>query len=87
MDPNKSKEEVKKIIAKHYAKFRKTCAAVLEEGIKVGVFKKLDTYEYSAYIIAVIDGVSLQWLFDESAFDYDKTIKQTCTWVLETISV
>ncbi|MEZ4740995.1 MAG: TetR/AcrR family transcriptional regulator [Bdellovibrionota bacterium] len=70
------KEEVRKVIAKHYAKFRETAATVISEGMKIGSFRKVDPIEYSSYIIAVIDGISLQSLFDETVFDYDKIIKK-----------
>jgi AcrR family transcriptional regulator len=71
------KEEVRKAIAKHYAKFRETAAKVIAEGVKSGAFRKVDPIEYSSYLIAVIDGISLQSLFDESVFDYDNISKKS----------
>lgn len=71
------KEDVRKIIAKHYASFRETCSKVITEGIDQGVFAPVEPKEYSSFIIAVIDGISLQWLFDDAVFDYDKMGKQT----------
>jgi len=69
------KDEVKKAIAKHYAKFRETASKVIADGIAKGVFKKVEPDEYASFIIAVIDGMSLQFLFDSSAVNYDKTTK------------
>ena len=69
------KEQVKTNISNHYEKFRQTAATVLQEGIDKKVFKPINTTYYSSYIISVIDGLSLQWLFDEKTFDYDEITK------------
>lgn len=69
------KEEVKKVIAKHYDKFRDAAANVIDEGIEQGVFRKNNSHHYASLIISVIDGLSLQWLFDESIFEYDEIAK------------
>jgi AcrR family transcriptional regulator len=81
------KEEIRVIIAKHYAKFRDSCAKVISEGIKKGIFRKVDPLMYSAYIIGVVDGISLQWLFDNAAFNYEKISQQITTQVLEGLLV
>ncbi len=77
------KEEVRLIIAKHYAKFRETCARVIEEGMKKNLFRKVDPLAYSAFIISVVDGISLQWLFENSAFDYDTLARQVTELIIE----
>lgn len=69
------KSEVREVIASHYAKFRETCVQVIEDGITKGVFKKVDPTVFASYVIAVIDGLSLQWLFDNGVYDYDATIQ------------
>ena len=70
------KEDIRQAIARHYAKFREAAATVIREGINAGAFNKVDPLEYASYLIAVIDGLSLQWLFDEKVFDYDKIVKK-----------
>ena len=77
------KECVRNVISKHYDNFRKTCGDVLKQGIEKKIFKDRDISEYSSFIIAIIDGISLQWLFDNKVFDYDKVTKQICDWVLK----
>lgn len=69
------KEEVRQTISKHYRKFRESCSQIIVEGIEGGVFKKVDPVEVASAIIALVDGISLQWLFDESEFNYDNVIK------------
>lgn len=76
------KGEVRHTVAKYYRNFRETCSKVLVEGAEKGVFCKVNPVEFSSLIIAMVDGISLQWLFDENAFDYDHTIEQVKTMVL-----
>lgn len=76
------KEEVRKVIASHYDKFRSTVKNVIEEGIASGDFKQVDSGDYAAYIIAVIDGLSLQYLFDSESFDYEKVSSNTSNMIL-----
>lgn len=76
------KKEVKEIISKHYQSFRGTCSEIIEEGIQKNAFKDVDAYSYSLFIIASIDGMSLQWLFDKDACQYDGLVKKSCQWLL-----
>lgn len=69
------KKEVRQVISRHYAKFRDSAVKVIREGIDKKVFKTVDTNLYASYIIAVIDGLSLQWLFDETVYVYDEVAK------------
>lgn len=69
------KQEVRRAIARHYATFRDTVARVIQEGIAAGKFRNVPTKEYASFIIATIDGLSLQWLFDSDVFDYDAVVK------------
>jgi TetR/AcrR family fatty acid metabolism transcriptional regulator len=66
------KEEVRHIIARHYRKLRETGAQVVAEGIQAGVFRAVEPHEYASIVIALVDGLSLQWLFDEASFDFDQ---------------
>lgn len=69
------KDDVRKVIARHYAKFRETAATVVRHGVQTGKFRQVDPVQYGSYIIAVIDGLSLQWLFDEKVFNYEEMVK------------
>lgn len=70
------KEAVRVVISNHYKKFRKTCQKILQEGIEQGVFQAIDPHEYASFILALIDGISLQWLFDPTVFDYENICKK-----------
>ena len=77
------KKEVRTVISRHYSKFRENCAKVIEEGKQSGDFKDIDSNEYASFIIGLVDGLSLQWLFDETGFDYDSTINNASKLVLD----
>ena len=77
------KKEVRQIISRHYSKFRETCANVIKEGIESKKFKKVDPDVYASFVVAIIDGISLQWLFDETVFDYDHVVKTSQKLILE----
>lgn len=79
------KPDVKKIIAQHYSKFRDTCAQVIKVGIEKQVFKNVDPTIHASLIISLIDGVSLQWLFDNEAFDYDAIVRTASAEILDTL--
>lgn len=81
------KEEVRKVIARHYSKFRDSAVHVIKEGISQGVFRNVDPVQYASYVVAVIDGLSLQWLFDDTAFEYDTITKKSTVLLLEGLLV
>lgn len=76
------KEEVRAAIAQHYFMFRSVGMKVLEDGIKAKVFKEVDVNMYASLIVAIADGYSLQYLFDNDAFDYDKITSMASDWVI-----
>jgi TetR/AcrR family fatty acid metabolism transcriptional regulator len=77
------KEDVRRVIARHYAKFRDSAVTVIRDGINAGIFRQIEPLEYASYVVAVIDGLSLQWLFDENIFEYDNITKKATTHLLE----
>lgn len=77
------KEDVRKVIARHYAKFRESAAAVIKEGIDSGTFRAIEPREYASYVLAVIDGISLQWLFDNNVFDLDGIVKKATRLLID----
>ncbi|MBP6218303.1 MAG: TetR/AcrR family transcriptional regulator [Oligoflexales bacterium] len=80
------KQEVRHVIATHYNQFRDTCSAVIREGIAKGIFLNVNPREYSSFIIALIDGVSLQWLFDDSVFtDHTKVCEQISSMIFNSL--
>lgn len=79
------KSDVREVIAKHYASFREQASAVLQAGVDAGAFRDMNVEAYASYIIAVVDGMSLQWLFDDKAFDYNFIVEKMVKIILENI--
>ena len=52
-----------------YSEYREVISAILNDGIKKGVFRKVDTLALSAALIAAFDGLMLQWIMDRDLFD------------------
>ena len=71
------KEKVRQEIASHYAKFRNSIAIIIQQGITSGVFRKGEATQFASMIIAMIDGIALQWLFDEGVYNYDEIVKNS----------
>jgi TetR/AcrR family fatty acid metabolism transcriptional regulator len=69
------KEKVREEIARHYAKFRNVIASIIQQGIHQEVFRAGDAHQFASLIIAMIDGIALQWLFGEGVFVYDDIVK------------
>lgn len=69
------KEKVRQEVSKHYVKFRETIGTIIQQGIEQGVFRQGNALQFASLIIAFIDGIALQWLFDENAFDYDDIVR------------
>lgn len=69
------KEHVRIEIAKHYASFRNAISNIIKIGMKKNVFREGNTDIYATMIIAMIDGIALQTLFDQTLFDYDDLVK------------
>lgn len=69
------KTYVRKAIAAHYASFRTTIANIIKLGMKTKAFREGNADLFATMIIAIIDGIALQWLFDESLFNYDDLVK------------
>jgi BetI-type transcriptional repressor, C-terminal len=76
------KREVREVIARHYAKFRDTATRVIKEGVDTNVFRKVNPSDYASICIAIIDGISLQWLFDEKVFDFDTIVKEASEMII-----
>lgn len=71
------KEKVRQAIAQHYHTFRVAAAALIQEGIDSGTFKVENAANAASIIIAMVDGLSLQWLFDENTIQLER-ISDNC---------
>jgi TetR/AcrR family transcriptional regulator, fatty acid metabolism regulator protein len=62
-------------IAKHYSKFRACLIHIIKYGVQKGVFKSTNPIYSASLILAIVDGIALQWLFDNDVFPYNEVVK------------
>lgn len=72
MDHNQAFREAN---AAFYARYRSQVAEIIEEGIQEETFRPLDSSMAASMVLALIDGFSLQWMFDPRAFGMEKAWK------------
>ncbi len=63
---------------------RQIGAEIVEQGITEGVFRPVNREEAAAIIRAVFDGLSIQWLFDESG-PPEETFERYKAWALSSL--
>lgn len=51
-----------------YQTFRKAVTDILDEGVKKGIFRPMDTRLAASVFLSMTDGVILQWIMDPEAF-------------------
>ena len=55
-----------------YVEYRNLIISILEEGIKKGIFKDMDTTITASILLGSIDGLTLQWIMDKNLFSLKK---------------
>ena len=70
---NKDEKILKAIdLRKIYYEFRIIIKAIIDNGIKQGVFRKVDSHHVASLLIGALDGIMLQWIMDHKAIDLTK---------------
>ncbi len=55
--------------ASQYARYRHLTKKIIAEGIKDGYFRDCEPDRVASALIGLIEGLVIQWIFDEKAFD------------------
>jgi AcrR family transcriptional regulator len=55
-----------------YSEYKLLIADILHEGIKNGVFKKVDVHSLAAILVGALDGAMLQWIINKNTIDLKK---------------
>ncbi len=63
--------------ANQYARYRHLTKKIIAEGVQKGYFKKCDPARVASALIGLIEGSTIQWIFDEKAFDLARAQKTT----------
>ncbi len=62
-------------LEKVYVDFRKMIGAVLEDGIRIGKFKPMNTFMVASLLIGMTDGLMLQWIMNRDLIDVKEAIR------------
>ncbi len=62
---------------KVYDDFRKMIQSILDEGVRMGKFKKIDTFYTASLLIGALDGIMLQWILEKDVFDIGQAIEHS----------
>ena len=65
-------DRMKRANIKLFKSYREEIAKILKEGVEQGMFVKMDIDYTSAVIISIIQGLIIQFVIDNNAFDYKK---------------
>ena len=72
----KDKQRMKIIdLEKIYNDYRKLIISILEEGIRLGKFKKVNTFYTASLMVGALDGIMLQWILNRSYFNMKEAIE------------
>lgn len=63
--------------ANQYARYRHMAKKIIAEGVEKEYFKPCDPSRVASALIGLIEGLTIQWIFDQSAFDLSRAQKMT----------
>ena len=69
-------DRMKRANTKLFKSYRDEISKILKEGIDSGVFMKMDVDYTSAVIISIIQGMIIQYVIDNNAFNYEDYVKK-----------
>ena len=72
----KDQKELKIInLDKMYEEFRVMIKSILDEGVREGKIKPLDTYLTASLVLGALDGIMIQWILNKHIFDVKEAVK------------
>jgi AcrR family transcriptional regulator len=79
-------ERMKRANIKLFKSYRDEISKILKEGVEKGVFMKMDVDFTSAFIISIIQGLIIQYVIDNDAFNYEVYIKKIMKHIHDLVS-
>jgi AcrR family transcriptional regulator len=79
-------ERMKRANIKLFKSYRDEISKILKEGVDKGVFLKMDVDYTAAVIISIIQGLIIQYVIDNNAFDYEDYIKKIMKHINDLVS-
>ena len=78
-------ERMRKANIKLYQSYRAECAKILQEGIDKNVFNKVDVQYTATMIVAFVQGLIIQYIIDNEAFDYTEYSKKMKSQIVDNL--
>ena len=78
-------ERMRSAIQKLYTSYRDVCSEILHEGIAQGAFNNIDVQYTATMIVAMVQGLIIQYVIDPEAFDYAHYADKIKHQIIETI--
>ncbi|HOF14812.1 MAG TPA: TetR/AcrR family transcriptional regulator [Spirochaetota bacterium] len=78
-------ERIRKANIKLYQSYRAECAKIIQEGIGKNVFNNVDVQYTATMIVAFIQGLIIQYIIDNEAFDYTEYSKKMKSQIVDNL--
>jgi AcrR family transcriptional regulator len=79
-------ERMKRANIKLFKSYRDEITKILKEGMDKGVFMKMDPDYTAAVIISIIQGLIIQYVIDNNAFQYEDYVKKIMKHINDLVS-
>jgi len=79
-------ERMKRANIKLFKSYRDEISKILNEGVEKGVFMKMDIDYTAAVIISIIQGLIIQYVIDNNAFNYEDYTKKVMKHINDLVS-
>ena len=66
-----------------YRQYRLQIMAILDDGIRKGQFKSVNTTITSSIIIGTLDGLLIQWIMDKNIYQLKEAIQQLSDIIID----
>ena len=78
-------ERMRKANIKLYQSYRAECAKIIQEGISKNVFNNVDVQYTATMIVAFVQGLIIQYIIDNEAFDYTEYSKKMKSQIVDNL--
>lgn len=69
-------------VTTYYRELLEALKAMIDEGIRKGEFRKVDSRHWAYVMLGITEGLELEWLENEDDFDLDKAFREVMDLVL-----
>lgn len=82
-------EELNKVfnIKEIYCEYKKNVSSIFSDGIKSGIFRKIDIETVASIFLAALDGLMIQWLIDRENVNLKKSAEVLYDTFMKGISI